>query len=181
MKLSKIIMNDGNIHLRLIEEKDKEEYYQVGFAEADEEVNYYTGTDASFSLEDIEKYVSRIVSDETRYDFLICDEMDRILGEVVLNEIDEESRMANLRIGLFRKQFLEKGVGTLSLQMAISFAFRTLKLHRVELEVFEYNHRAKHCYEKIGFIEEGRKRDALFYKGQYYHVIIMAMLESDYL
>lgn len=180
MKLLNYTMQDGNIHLRLIEENDKEAYYKAGFLEEDEEVRFYTGTTEYFTKETVENYIDKIIMDESRYDFLIMNAEKEILGEAVLNEIDDEGRMAGFRICLFQKEFFGKGYGTLALQMVIRFAFETLKLHRVELEVYEYNHRAKHTYEKAGFVHEGTKKDGLFYGGKYYDVVMMAMLECDY-
>ncbi|MER1957938.1 MAG: GNAT family N-acetyltransferase [Solibacillus sp.] len=35
------------------------------------------------------------------------------------------------------------------------------QLHRLELTVIEHNHQAIHLYRKMGFKEEGIKRDSL--------------------
>ncbi|BCN32983.1 GNAT family N-acetyltransferase [Anaeromicropila herbilytica] len=180
MKLMNYTMTQDDIQLRLIELIDKETYYEECFAFEDEDVRFYTGTSEHFTKDQIDKYIDRIIPDDTRYDYLILNDSKRMVGEVVLNDIDEESKRANLRICLFRKEFFGKGYGSKALHLIIKFAFETLKLHRVELEVFEYNQRAKHCYEKVGFVMEGVKRDGLFYEGKYYNVITMAMLESDY-
>ena len=59
-------------------------------------------------------------------------------------------------------------------------AFETLNLHRVELEVFDFNPRAQHVYKKFGFQVEGIKRDVLLWDGKYQSAIVMSILEDDY-
>lgn len=62
----------------------------------------------------------------------------------------------------------------------LDYGFGILNLHRIELEVFTYNKRAAHVYEKIGFVREGVRRHALFYNHEYHDVILMSMLEDEY-
>ncbi|SDW71287.1 Acetyltransferase (GNAT) family protein [Marininema mesophilum] len=62
----------------------------------------------------------------------------------------------------------------------LEYAFGVLNLHRVELDVFSYNERAIHVYEKLGFKKEGILRESLFYDHQYHDSIIMSMLEKEY-
>jgi RimJ/RimL family protein N-acetyltransferase len=55
-----------------------------------------------------------------------------------------------------------------------------MNLHRVELEVFDYNSRAIRCYEKCGFKLEGRRREAMFRDGRYHDALIMAILREEF-
>ena len=55
-----------------------------------------------------------------------------------------------------------------------------LRLHRLELEVFSFNPRAQHVYEKAGFRKEGVRRDAVLDNGRYADVILMAILEDEW-
>lgn len=181
MKHDALFFQGDLVHIRLIKPDDKEPYYDSGFAHCDKEIEYYTGTTARYTQEQIYDYIDRIVRDETRYDFLILDKSKNILGEVVLNQIDGESRSANFRICLFKSSLCEKGFGTEATRLALKFAFETLALHRVELEVYSFNARALRVYSKVGFIQEGVKRDGVYLDGSYADVIIMSMLEKDYL
>ncbi|WP_160692260.1 GNAT family protein [Clostridium sp. C2-6-12] len=180
MKLKNTILHGDQIDLRLITIQDIEEYFETGFKECDDDIKYCTGTKDEFSKEMIENYVCKIIDDETRYDFLIVDKSNNILGEVVLNEIDEDSRSSNFRICLFKSALCGSGYGTQATKLIIKFAFEVLHLHRVELEVFSFNSRAQKSYSKVGFIKEGIKRDGEFINGSYCDVIIMSILESDY-
>ena len=181
MKQKNVELQGEKALLRLIEKSDKDKYYAMGFETVDEQSMYLTGTTGTFSREAIERYVDRIVEDETRYDFLIVDRQSgEMVGEAVLNEIDWDSRCAGFRIALFQSQEFNRGFGSEATALTLRFAFEGLGLHRVELEVFDYNPRARHVYEKAGFRQEGVKRDGLWMSGQYHDVILMGVLESDY-
>ena len=60
------------------------------------------------------------------------------------------------------------------------FAFEALKLHRLELDVFSFNPRARRVYEKAGFKVEGVLRDAVKDGDRYADDILMAILEDEW-
>lgn len=179
MKYNKIL-NGEKIKLRLIKVEEKEEYYKVGFTEQDEEATYLTGSKDYYPQDLVYSYIDRIVNDETRYDFLIIDKNEKIIGEVVLNEIDFENKYCGYRIAIFQKDNFNKGYGSDATKLVIDFAFNTLKLHRIELDVYPFNPRAIAMYKKVGFIQEGLFREAKIINGKYVDVIKMAILDSDY-
>lgn len=140
-----------------------------------DEVNRLTGTHATFTLEDYEAYIERTLNDPNRYTRAIVED-GRCIGEVVLT-INEHNRSAGLRIGLW--DGFGKGYGTAALRHVLDHAFIVRKLHRVDLEVYEFNERAIHVYKKLGFREEGRLRDALLWEGEFYDAIVMSILSTD--
>lgn len=180
MKNKNIVIHGKNITLRLMENKDISEYYKNGFESIDKEVQQYTGTKHIGTEEEIRQYVERIVEDDSRYDFLIINAKGQIIGESVINEINNDNKSANFRIALFKSEYCGQGIGTEVIKMTLQFGFEKLKLHRIELEVFSFNERAYTAYRRVGFIEEGRKRDAEFINSQYCDVIIMGILHDEY-
>lgn len=67
------------------------------------------------------------------------------------------------------------------MRLALRFAFMELNLHRVTLDVFEYNPRAIRSYEKAGFREEGRRRQLLLRNGRRWDEIEMGILREEWL
>ena len=63
----------------------------------------------------------------------------------------------------------------------LEFAFEDIKLHRVELDVYSFNQRAIYAYEKAGFKHEGVLRDAVKDGETYADVILMAILENEWI
>jgi len=140
-----------------------------------DEVNRLTGTHATFVLEDYEAYIERTLNDPNRYTRAITED-GRFIGEVVLT-INPPNRSAGMRIALW--DGFGKGYGTAAIKHVLDHAFGERNLHRVELEVYEFNDRAIHVYRKLGFREEGRRRDALLWDGQFYDSIVMSILSTD--
>lgn len=180
MKNTGILLKGQAITLRLIRSEDIEQYYKAGFEYEDPEVMRFTGTKHSATKDEIIGYVNRIVEDDSRYDFLILDGNNEIIGESVLNGIDLDARCAGFRITLFHRANFGRGVGTEATRLTVQFGFEQLHLHRIELEVFSFNERAYRAYRKAGFKEEGRRRDGELIDGQYCDVILMGILENEY-
>lgn len=111
---------------------------------------------------------------------LIEDEWMHI-GNVGLHKVDWKNRTAVLGIVLGEKTHWGQGYGTDATRTMLRFAFRELNLHRVELEVFEFNPRAARCYEKAGFQREGTRRQSLFRDGRYHDAHLMAILQEEFL
>ena len=59
-------------------------------------------------------------------------------------------------------------------------AFEELNLHRVSLRVYTFNERAMKSYAKLGFVEEGRLRQAMFRHGAWHDVVLMAILADEW-
>ena len=67
----------------------------------------------------------------------------------------------------------------LDTELVLEYAFDTVGLHRVELEVYSFNPRAQRSYEKAGFVHEGVRRQALWWEDRWHDVVLMAMLATD--
>lgn len=142
-----------------------------------------TGTHTVFTLDQIHHYIG-LYSDpdvDDRAGFIIAQpETLDPLGEVVINNIDFDNRSANIRIVLFSEEHFGQGYGSEAMRLMVDFGFRTLGLHRIELGVYNFNPRAIHVYEKIGFKREGVLRDSLFFEGAFHDQIVMSILESEW-
>ena len=147
---------------------------------ADPEGNRLTGTTATFTREQVDAWAASRATAEGRYDFAVtANGSDELLGEIVLNDIDEVLRSANLRLSM-RPAYRGRGYGTEGIQLVLGFAFDGLGLHRVELDVLSINARAKSLYENIGFRVEGRRRDAYRDGDGWCDAIDMSILEDEY-
>lgn len=152
---------------------------------ANTEVRYLTGSaltsEALHNAVDVEKttmwYESLNTADD-RLDLMIIVD-DTLIGEIVLNEIDEEMELGNFRI-LIDPNYASKGYGSQAIQMFLQYIFSHLPIHRVELSVYEFNPRAKRAYEKVGFVYEGCQRKAFRFDNAWFDIYLYAMLKEDY-
>jgi len=98
----------------------------------------------------------------------------RLVGEVVLNELDRAALTCNLRV-LVGPAGRGRGLGTEAVGLATRHGIRTLGLSRVTLEVLEFNPRAQRVYEKVGYVVTGVRPDALRFDGVAVAAIDMAV------
>jgi RimJ/RimL family protein N-acetyltransferase len=103
----------------------------------------------------------------------------RLIGGVSLEDTSPENRSAVLGIAIGEKEFWDGGYGTDTMRTICRFGFEMMNLHRIQLEVFAGNTRARHVYEKIGFKEEGCLREATYKFGRYHDMVVMGLLEGE--
>lgn len=125
-------------------------------------------------------YASRGAQDD-RLDLAIVDNSNAAcVGEVVLNCWEPANSSCNFRI-LIGPEGRGRGLGTEATKLILRYAFTTLSLHRVSLEVYAFNPRAKRAYEKAGFAVEGVKRDAFTFDGKRMDAIMMSALAPEWI
>ncbi|WP_312349941.1 GNAT family protein [Actinomyces sp.] len=126
-----------------------------------------------------EWYASRAQVDG-RLDLAVVDRAsDTVVGEVVLNEFDPSSNSANFRT-LMGPEGRGRGLGTEAARLILGHGFEVIGLHRIGLDVFAFNPRARHVYATVGFVVEGVKRDAFAFDGEYVDEIWMSILADEW-
>ena len=98
---------------------------------------------------------------------------------MALSDLDVHNRSCSFRIALVGPRAFGRGYGTEATRLVLDHAFGTAGLHRVELEVYATNPRARHVYERAGFVHEGTKRGALKWDGEWVDAHILAILATD--
>lgn len=179
MKPEILSENDGYA-IRFGVPEDVENYYIQGFGTFDPEIARLTGSKPYYSREEVIPFFMHSLTDQSRRFFLIVDPDGKIIGESVINEIEWDVRCANFRICLFHPEKLGIGIGTWVTTFTRDYAFEVLHLHRLELDVFSFNPRAKAVYEKAGFRVEGVRREAIWDGEKYADDILMAILEDEW-
>jgi len=102
------------------------------------------------------------------------------VGNCGLFGIDWQNRYAEIGIHIGEKGYWNQGFGTKAIRLILKHGFDNLNLHRLWLRVFENNTRAIRSYEKAGFTNEGKFRQAQFFDGKYMDVMIMSMLKPEW-
>lgn len=105
---------------------------------------------------------------------------DRLIGFVALDGVNWNHGDTFVGIGLGEREFWGQGYGTEAMELVLQYAFTELNLHRVSLNVFEYNPRAIRSYEKAGFRVEGRQRQAFEREGRRWDAIYMGILREEW-
>jgi len=106
---------------------------------------------------------------------------EKPIGIVSLINIDYKNRNAECIIDIGEKEYWGKGYGSEGLKLLLDYVFYELNLHRVSLKVFSFNDRAIRLYTKIGFQQEGSCRQSLYRSGEWHDIILMGLLQNEYL
>lgn len=172
------LLQGEKVFLRPINTEDTDIYFQMLFHP---ETRKLTGTQKSFTREGVHQYIQSKNMDSSSILLLIgTQENEQIIGDIQLLDMDTTNRNCYIRISIVNHSNQGKGYGTEAMNLLLDYAFGILNLHRIELNVFAYNQKAIHVYEKLGFKKEGVQREALFYNHQYHDSIIMSILEHEY-
>ena len=124
-------------------------------------------------------YATRIGQDD-RLDLAIVDNASgAVVGETVLNEWDRDNESCGFRIALVPGRY-GRGLGTEATRLLCGYGFEKLGLHRIRLEVFAFNPRARRAYEKAGFVAEGVARDALHWEREWVDATLMSVLAPEW-
>ncbi len=127
----------------------------------------------------IEKYLAK--EDPSIFAWIIQTlEGDQIIGDIGL-EVMWNHREAFVGLGIGERENWGKGYGTDAMRIILRYAFEELDLARVSLDVFEYNPRGIHSYEKAGFTYEGRMRGFLNRDGRRWDMIFMGILREEWI
>jgi len=100
-------------------------------------------------------------------------------GFVSLRMSSPKNRDADLGIAV-QPRWWGRGFGTEAVQWIVDYAFNNLALHRVTLEVVDGNDRAVSLYKKVGFKEEGRSRQSVWFEGRWVDYVSMGILDHEW-
>lgn len=143
----------------------------------DQDIAYFNGFYGSLlgvdkTKELLEKF------NEGPYSFSIVSCKDHsFMGHVSLFNLDSHGLFATMGIYI-GSEYRHQGYGQEAMRLLIDYAFNTLRLTAIHLEVFSYNPNAYQSYEKLGFVECGRWHQARFHQGSYHDVILMELLRD---
>jgi RimJ/RimL family protein N-acetyltransferase len=105
---------------------------------------------------------------------------ERLIGACAFSQLDGDNGAALYHITIGERDAWGHGYGTEATALMLDHGFGRLGLHRIALAVFEFNSRAIRAYEKCGFVEEGRAREAIFRDGRYWDEIHMSVLAQEW-
>lgn len=125
-----------------------------------------------------ERHRASLASGDARY-YISETESGEVQAYAILRGLQETAGAVELKRIVVAMP--ERGLGRTMLRELIRIAFRELGAHRLYLDVFDDNARARHLYESLGFQYEGVMREAAQRDGQWCNLRLMSILETEYL
>jgi diamine N-acetyltransferase len=125
----------------------------------------------------MEQHLKMFVDPGTAY--IVAEEaQQQIAAFAILQGLQSEHRAIEVKrvvVGV-----PNQGLGRKLLSTIADRAFGEYSAHRLFLDVFETNDRARHVYETFGFRKEGVMRDAIYRDGTYHSLVLMSLLDYEY-
>ena len=87
---------------------------------------------------------------------------------------------ADIGLAIGEKDRWKKGYGTEVVRLLLQEAFEQLNLHRLTWWTFAENEASLALAKKMGFREEGRTRDSVFFDNRYHDSVILGLLRDEY-
>ncbi len=126
-------------------------------------------------------FYDRQVTSSDRHTFEIhVAEDGRYIGNVGLKDLDLVHRRAELGLVIGAKEDWGEGYGTDAIVTCLRFAFDTLGLHSVRLRAHQDHRRGLDVYTRIGFVEVGREREAVFQRGRFADYVVLDILDREF-
>jgi RimJ/RimL family protein N-acetyltransferase len=176
------VIHSERVRLRAAERADVEKFC-VWIN--DPEVTRYLALYLPMSRADEDNWFESMTRRDQREKTLVIEVRDgngwKMIGNCGVFDIDPVNSLAEIGIMLGEKDEWNKGYGTETMVLLLRHCFDTLNLNRVYLRVYAENLRAKRSYDKAGFVEEGRQREAVYKYGKYDDVIMMSVLRSEWI
>lgn len=105
---------------------------------------------------------------------------DRLIGKAVIEWVNWANGNAWLVLGIGSPQDRRQGYGSQALEMLLRYAFDELSLFRVTAAIPEYNEAALGLFRKFGFVEETRRRQALYRDDRRWDLMCYGLLRSEW-
>jgi RimJ/RimL family protein N-acetyltransferase len=105
---------------------------------------------------------------------------DGWIGNVRLHQINKEQRTAELGIMIGVKEMWGRGFATEACTLFLDYAFGKMNLNRVGVGVVSENKAGVALWRKLGFVEEGRLREAFWVDGRPCDAIRMGLLQREW-
>lgn len=139
--------------------------------------NFFT---LDYQKESIEKNIHNW-SLKNSYCFYIFDNLEnKIIGSINLSNIVRGVFQSCFLGYSLDKDYINKGYMSFAVSKIVDFAFKELKLHRIEANVMPRNIASKKVLEKNNFIEEGLAKKYLLINGKWEDHIHMVILNKNY-
>ena len=135
----------------------------------------------ALSLEFEEKWIEEMQKSNTWKAFMIeaivgCAKIKVPIGNCSIHNIDWDNQRGGLGVTIGEKEFWNKGYGTEAAKLLLDYAFRELKLHRIESLALEDNIRSIRMLQKVGYTQEGCRRQDALKGGCFRNVLIFGIL-----
>ncbi len=166
----------------LIRDTEFDDYQLFYKWEKDPAITEYLTYDEDRSYEDVvtEAIYNRFHKD--RMDFtLVYKETYEPVGRILITRLDRDNDSLDItKFYIGEQRLWGQGLAREIMDELLEYCFTFLHMERVTLDYYVGNKRAQAMYESIGYRQEGIARHATKKNGQYYDLVLMSILRSEF-
>ena len=129
-------------------------------------------------LEEIEKEVDE--SKNSYYFTIRTCATDRLVGFARISWIEWTHGSGHLSLGIGDAADRWHGYGSEALRLLLHYCFSELNLYRLTATMPEYNTAALGLFQKFGFVEEVRRRQAIHRDGRRWDLLHLGLLREEW-
>ena len=166
-----------NLSLRPL--KDKDAPLMLEWMRDLEVARHFRFESSSATLESVQKFIENSKNMDIDANFAIVNDNDEYLGTVSLKNIDHNAKSAEYAISL-RKRAQGCGCGYAATVKILEYAYYSLGLDRVYLNVLSENGVAVKFYERFGFIFEGEFKKHVFIRNEMHSLKWFRLMKNEY-
>ncbi|MCG5215595.1 GNAT family N-acetyltransferase [Streptosporangium sp. KLBMP 9127] len=171
------MLTGDRVRLRAIEPSDAETMWRW---HSDPEVMRWMSDGYPPSLAHLTKRLTERAPDSFEKLTLVVETVEgRAIGIVALRGAEPETGASELDLYLGEKDVWGQGYATDAMRLTCRYGFEKMRLHRISLTVVAENAAARRVYAKVGFVEEGRMREAFRRDGRWHDMILMSLLAGE--
>ena len=103
-----------------------------------------------------------------------------LIGYCTIEAVDRSNNKCEVGIVLGEKARWRMGIGSSVIRELLRRAFTDPRMHRVEAVIHGDNVASVRCFSRVGFLLDGRLRDAKFRDGRYVDLLVYSILYEEW-
>jgi RimJ/RimL family protein N-acetyltransferase len=145
----------------------------------DDDVRPFLGRRTASTREDVVEEIERSLEEPATFGRFVITVDGQRAGMVGFHVVNERSRIARLERLAVHPGFRGRRLADDAARRFQRLLLGELGFHRLELEIYAFNERACAHAERVGYVREGRKRQAYLYDGEWVDTVLYSLLPED--
>jgi ribosomal-protein-alanine N-acetyltransferase len=178
------VLRTKRLLLREFRETDAQSVFDI-FSR--DEVTRYVNSDTMRTLDEAQEKVRRRISlfpagQGIRWGIVLSDEEDQVIGSCGFYQLNPQWHSCELGYEL-HPSYWRRGLMTEAVAAAIDFGYSDrlfYQLNRIQALTFLDSPASVGLLKKLGFREEGIRREDAFWKGQFFDLRCLSLLRRDW-
>jgi RimJ/RimL family protein N-acetyltransferase len=146
---------------------------------ADDDVRRFLGPRTAAAREEVLEEIERSLTEPEGFGRFLIQVDGEPAGMLGFHIVNERSRIARLERLAVHPAFRGRRLADEAARLFQRLLLEELGFHRLELEIYAFNERACAHAERVGFVCEGRKRNAYLKDGEWVDTVLYALLAED--